>query len=760
MKGHWHIVAMSVGMTIVTIIYNNVIFLVGAFIWLSLLYYFKRIGKIPLVFSLFLSLYFLYYIPSPEMVTSEANLTQGNQELIGQIISPKIITNKKVDFVFQDKKTEDNIQVIFFLDNNKDPGIDVTSLKLGASCKINGKIELPDTSTNPGQFDYRGYLQSKGIAFQLVLNSINDIECVGSSLFNNIFSSREKLIFYIEKKVSKETAAWLNALVLGNDSLLDEETLELFQRWSLSHILAISGLHVGLIIGLLYFALVKFNLVTKEKANWFILIFLPLYALLAGGAPSVWRASLMAFMFLVINKIKLNYSVTDILGLVCLILIIFDRYIIYHIGFQLSFLVTFGLVLSRNWISQTNRLWQPLLISFTAQMMILPLLFIYFSIFQPLSILLNVIVVLYFSVFVIPFMFILLLLSPLSTLLTNLLDILFQSVHKPFISLIFFIDEFFDYPWIIGKFPIFIVVLYYSLFILFMIKIEESKLKHAFKYGISIVVLITGVAVQPYLSSTGVVTMLDIGQGDAFIIELPYRKGVIFVDAGSTFSYDDFKPNSRVYKQVIRPYLYSRGINKVDAIIISHEHVDHYGSVQFLLSDMDVDDIILSEFYQLEESIEKEWLKYDVNIHRVILDDTFVVKGQQFHVVAPAKNVSVNDNSLVVNSNLGGKNWLFTGDIGKGIEREIISQYPKLSVDVVKIAHHGSDTSTDKKFIEEIGANFALIPVGVNNSYNHPSEEVINTLEDRNLTVLRTDEDGAVQFYFKNNKGTFFKFLP
>src|SRR5699024_10525890 len=127
-----------------------------------------------------------------------------------------------------------------------------------------------------------------------------------------------------------------------DDSGIDEDVTGLFQKWSLSHILAISGLHVGLVVGLLYLLLVKLNIVTKEKAEWLMICFLPFYVLLAGGEPSVKRACGMVLLFIILNKIKLRFSVTDTLSIVFLLLIIFDKFIVYHAGFQLSFAVTFG----------------------------------------------------------------------------------------------------------------------------------------------------------------------------------------------------------------------------------------------------------------------------------------------------------------------------------------------------------------------------------------------------------------------------------
>src|SRR5690606_33448586 len=149
------------------------------------------------------------------------------------------------------------------------------------------------------------YLSNKGINYQLVLTSLEKASCDKHSYLENIYSLRSVLVNKTTEKLQPTTAAWMQALVLGNDELIDPEIIEMFQRWSLSHILAISGLHIGIIVGILYFTSVRFSITTKENAQNFIILFLPLYAVLAGGEPSVWRASRMVLFIIWIQKNKL-----------------------------------------------------------------------------------------------------------------------------------------------------------------------------------------------------------------------------------------------------------------------------------------------------------------------------------------------------------------------------------------------------------------------------------------------------------------------
>ncbi|MBM7597905.1 competence protein ComEC [Virgibacillus halotolerans] len=764
MKGYWHFAAIAATMSMLTILFDSYWFVAGFFLWLFYLYYDDRLGKVPLFISLTCFLLFSLHIPS---ITADDSHTQTftSSQIAGEIVSPIDSTEQKLDFVFADEQSKSKLLVVYFPDEEAPQNaLEINpSLKYGASCVIAGQPELPEKHTNPGQFDYRHFLLTKGITHQLIVDSLDDITCTGSSFLHRIYKSRTALIARVEKSISKETAAWLNALVLGDDSLIDDNTVELFQKWSLSHILAISGLHVGLIVALMYFILIKLNLFTKEKAQWVMIFFLPFYALIAGGEPSVWRASTMVLMFIILNKTRMNLSVTDTLSIVFLLLILFDKYIVYHIGFQLSFIVTFGLILSRKWFSTTKPpLIQVLKISFVSQMMIVPLQIAYFSIFQPLSILLNFIIVPYFSLFVIPFMFILMLITIVfPVMITRLFDRLFVPINDTVISLIESIDGVADYPMIIGSFPIGAAIIYYVLFFVFMSLLQKEKLLHAFKYGCAFSILIICLAIRPYLSPTGTVTMLDMGQGDAFVIELPYRKGVIFMDAGARFSFQDMEPTDVVYKQVIKPYLYSRGINKIDAIFLSHEDLDHIGSVPFMVNELKVAQIIISDYYEISDQEAFDWQENNVKVERAAFGEQIEVGGQQFQVLSPMeKRATENENSLILYTAIGGKSWLFTGDVSLNEEKDLIETFPHLSVDVLKVAHHGSNTSTDPSFVEHIKPAFALISAGENNMYGHPTPEVIGTLDTAAVTILRTDEDGAVQYRFNHDEGTFYKFVP
>lgn len=764
LKGYWHFAALAAGAAIITVYFNNNWLILAFMLWLFYLYFFDRLGKWQIIISLTIFIFYSLYIPSVHDM-SPIELSTETSQYSGTIAGPVKVGDGRVEFTLQENNYNTKLLILYFSNNDNQLVTEhpqISRLNYGATCTIKGIAEYPDESRNPGQFDYRQYLLSKGVTHQVKLDSLEDIQCEGSTFLQRFYTLRERLLGHINDKLSSFTASWLGAIVFGDDSNIDPETEEIFQRWSLSHIIAISGSNIGLIVVLFYFLFIKLNLLTKEKAGWLLVFLLPVYALLAGGEPSVWRAAIMVVIFIMLNKFKLKFSYTDVLSIVFILLILVDKYIVYHVGFQLSFIVTFAILLSTRWISETESLfWQVLQISFVSQMVIIPIQFAYFFIFQPLSILVNLLVIPYFSLFAIPLMYILLPITFLPDFLVNLFDKLFVFIHSSVLFIVEFIDNNLFFPFLMGGFSLLVAIIYFLLFFIFMNDLQQKRLSRSFQTGLLICFVVMGITAKPYFSPAGTVTMLDIGQGDAFVIELPYRRGVVMIDAGARFTFDDMEATDSVYKQILKPFFYSRGIHELDALVLTHEDLDHIGSASYIIQNMEVEKVIVSDYFDYQELQKSMESKFTPEIVQVKRNDSIIVGDQKFYVIGPAVDYgSSNENSLVLFAYIGGKNWLFTGDIGKSEEKELIEAYPNLDIDILKVAHHGSNTSTNSSFLETIDPSVALISVGENNSYGHPGMEVLDALKKQNSMILRTDMNGAVEFIYKDQEGTFYSHIP
>ncbi len=715
----------------------------------------------------FISLFFLIgsYLFLPEPSNSK-NLTEIPEEVIsleGKITSQVYLKNSSLSFTL---KQNENVKInvrYFYNKNITEVKNALKRIETGRSCLIKGLHSPPLEKSNPGQFDYKKYLKNQGIYSELIVEDLDDISCNKNSVFTPLWSLRNKMIMLIKENYSDFSSSWLIGLVLGEDDFIEPEVIELFRHWNIAHLLAISGLHTAIFVGIIYFLLMKMFKLTSESTQIILIFVLPIFTVLSGAEPSVIRASFMVICFVILNLFKIKLSPSDLLSAIFIILIFFTPSLLTHLGFQFSFAVTFSLLISLKWLNQTNnRLIQSFQISFISQMIILPLQLYYFTVFQPLSIILNVIVIPYFTLFVIPFMFLMLIGLLLPSLISGYVDTFFVWIHTVFLELLMKLDDLFQDYFIIGELNGYHFFIFYLILIIFMWSLEKRRLKQSVVLGSVFIIFFLYLNTKENYLPEGRVTMLDIGQGDAIIIEQPYREGVFMVDTGSHFSFTDMKPSKKVYNQVIKPYLYYRGIDTIDGVFLSHNHIDHTGSLQFMLKEFDIKEVFISPYHPIEGELLEVIKETDTIITVINPTEKIVRNNLLFQVLHPIKDQhDENDNSLIVYSEIGGKSWLFNGDASTHNELDLIKAFPELKTDILKVGHHGSNTSTDEKFLQKVKPEYALVSAGKNNVYGHPTPDVIERLHKHDIKVFRTDEDGAIEYKYniQTKKASFNKYI-
>ncbi|WP_051353125.1 DNA internalization-related competence protein ComEC/Rec2 [Thalassobacillus devorans] len=677
--------------------------------------------------------------------------------ITGELATIPNETDNSIEVVMKVTDSKQKVLLTAFVENSS---ASVTALTAdwqhGAVCQVQSAVSLPPSATNPGEFDYRDYLSHKGITSQIIINEATQMTCSGSSWLALLYEQRKRLLNAYEENLPDDVFSWLTALVFGNTDGLDNTIIELFRRWNLSHLLAISGLHIGLMIALLLYILYRSGITTVEKSFWFLFFFMPLYALFAGGAPSVLRAVTMALLGMLILKLRLQIRLLDMLSLLLLSFLIINPSYFYHLGFQFSFLVTFAIVLSNTWFNRTSsKLFLLSKISLLSQLIILPLQLFNFFQFNPLSIFINLIYVPYFSFFVIPYMIFLSFFTLFVPGLASLGSEIFLLIHGFFLEVLRQVDTFLYYPWIIGKITPLFSIGYYILLALMMVKLENGEERKAFNTGILVVTLLIIFSLKPYFSKEGTITILDIGQGDSIVVELPYRKGVFLIDAAGPSHFS--KNQKRIADNVIRPFLQSKGISDIDAIFLSHEDSDHVGSVPYVIDQFHVEKLITSPYFQFSEALQKKVSEERLRIIRAKGGDSLVLNGQRFAILNPVKDFAeTNDNSLVMHTSFGMDTWLFTGDISVKVEQELLNAFPYLQADVLKVAHHGSSTSSSQAFLESLQVKAALISTGKDNRYGHPHKTTIEALSQQEISIFRTDLQGAIQYKYTEDDGTFY----
>ncbi|KGX88936.1 DNA internalization-related competence protein ComEC/Rec2 [Pontibacillus litoralis] len=742
MKGSVYIVAIGALVGVFVTIKQPVLLSILAFL-LILLCGKIRISSVVSLLSLAIMTYMAIITPRliPEPVVAE-----GEHPITfkGTILSSPVVEEDYVQFDLESAQSGHKWKVYV------PDSLEAANVQSGATCTFKGIEQPVSIARNPGEFDYRSFLQHKGYKGSIRVTS--SIACEGQSLLTPLHQWRQKRLNELQEQYSVVTASWIMTLLLGDDSLLADEKVELFQRWNLSHLLAISGLHVGLSIAILSFIAIRFGWLTKEWLKIFLLILLPMYAVIAGGAPSVLRAVSMAEMALLLTFTNVRIPLVDVLSATMILFLLINPLIAFQLGFQFSFLVTFALILSKKLVPPSL---SPFLISIRismiSQLALLPIQVHQFYTFNPLSLVANIFLVPLFSVVLLPFCMMLFLLLLLPSSIHSLLDQVFQTLIFHIEAFLQWLDRHLYVEWVIGELSVYIIVLYFGAFVLFMMCWERQKLRQSFLASIVMVATLMVHSALPYVSDNGRVTVLDVGQGDTIIIEWPYREHVLMVDAAGKL----FGDEGEVFRYHIKPYLHSRGIKEVNTLLLSHNDQDHVGSAKQIIEQFQVSHLFVSPYFLLKKPIE------DAEVQRVEQGDQLKLAGDTLHVLHPGEEAAdKNDNSLVVQGEVGGLTWLFTGDISADMERDLIEQYPSLRVDVLKVAHHGSSTSSDPAFIDHIQPSIALLSVGENNRYGHPTDRVLETLENHIPVILRTDNHGGIIYEFSGEKGTFQTYLP
>jgi competence protein ComEC len=646
----------------------------------------------------------------------------------------------------------------------------------GCLCRVSGTIKKPAIAKNPNGFNYLNFLETKKI-YWLVESEKNPLQIcspVKWSPFGLLKQLRFTGINYLEEHFPAEIASLSAALIFGDRSMLGSEVLADYQKTGIVHLLAISGLHVSLLIGMVFYLGIRIGLTRQFMIN-FLLIILPVYVILTGGSPSVIRSALMIFLVLltVRGKSKRKLLPIDAVSLAFMLYLVIDPIILFDVGFQLSFLVSFVIIVSAPHILQgykENGV-KMLVTSAVAQLAALPLLLYHYFEMSMLGIFANLLYIPLFSFVYLPGLYLLYIIQILFGTTPQILIKLILKIIILFNHLIGFLANFSFATFVPGRpNPILLIVYLLILIAIFYIWESRSYPKRKARLFMFIVVLF---AFQPgwnWLNPYGEVTMIDVGQGDSILIHLPHGKGNYLIDTGGTIHFPEEKWRERakpyeVGRDVVVPFLKAKGITKIDKLILTHGDMDHIGGTFSILQELEVKQILIPavvEPSETELSIIEEAKKKRIPVIKVSSGEHWENNGSKYYILSPEKNFAGerNSGSITIFAQLGGVNWFFGGDLDQAGEEEIIKKYPHLTVDVLKAGHHGSKTSSDEAFIKQLKPNVALISAGEKNRYGHPHQEVLDRLTNINSIIYRTDQHGAITYRFFDGKGTFFTYLP
>ena len=636
------------------------------------------------------------------LTPSKTYYTQKDNKVIGTI--EKItLDNEKVTLLI---KAKEKIQGTYYFKSNQKNK--VKDLKIGDKVKVLGTITKPRTPTTKNLFDYSFYLKKQGI-YQLI--TINEIKIIKSStkLFDRIKNILNK----------KATHPYMQAFLLGNDEKIEEEVRLSYQENGISHLLAISGMQFYLIANTILRILKKIKV--HKKISYlitFIIIFLYFFVLDLNA--SILRGVLFFFLFS-INKVwRLNLPKNRLIVFSIIITMLINPYFITEAAFWYSFIISIGLLsFFQERTSYWKSLWYSSVLSF---LLSIPISLYYFYQVNVLSIVYNLFYIPYVNIVVFPLTIIAFLIPIIEPLYQLSITILEQS------SLLLSKIE-------IGKF-IFPKVNIFIYFIEFLFLLVYLKKKQK-KVLIILITLFLGHYLSSYLKQD-FIKMIDVGQGDSALL---YSKGeALLIDTGGNIYSED-----SVAKYKIIPLLKSLGIKKLKFALLTHGDYDHMGDIFYLNNNFKIEKIKIN--LGSKKEIEKEISKWKKTSKSK--QDEIITLGN-FKIVELNKAWQEENTSssiyYVMHKSL---NILFLGDATKISEKYIVKNY-NLKPDIIKLGHHGSNTSTSTKLLKELSPKLTIISVGKNNRYNHPSKEVLLKLEKYNIPNLKTKDVGTITIYPKN----------
>ena len=612
-------------------------------------------------------------------------------------VSKVILSEKKVSFVLKEKE---NIQMFYYDDFDLNEGDKVT---------VNVLLSTPKKNTIPNTFNYQKYLYNNGI---YKVGTVNKIEVIkkNNNILNNLKSS-------LSKKVSFNP--YLKLFILGDKKGIDD-SYNYYKDIGVAHLLAISGMHVGVFVSIMRKILF---FLSKKSQNKFISIVLLFYAFITGFTASILRV----VVFFIINSINKDYdfklSRMKVFLLSLYLLILINPFFITNVGFLYSFACFFTMIIINKYLHK-NYFKNLVIITFYMTLFTLP---ITVSLNYEINLMVfvsNFLLIPFVSYILFPFALVTVLFKFLNPIFTFLTLIMEKVAY--YLSIVNFTKI------IIPKTSIVFIIIYYTLLISFIYFNKK-------RYLVFLINLIIIIKIIPFFNTFANIIFLDVSQGDSMLYITKNQSKVYMFDTGGIRN-KSVSDNSLMY-------LKSLGISKIDYLILTHGDFDHCGDAKNVINKFKVKNVIFNNdgFKPLEKNIinilnKKNILYYkskDVILPNITFLNTMLYDNE-------------NDNSIVTLINESGLRFLLMGDAGKDTENAIMNKYILKDITILKVGHHGSITSSTKTFINYIKPKFSIISVGKKNRFGHPNKETLDNLKDSK--IYRTDQNGSIMFKIKNNK--------
>ena len=657
---------------------------------------------------------------------------------------------------------------------------------VGKWAVVRGMAALPAERRNPGLFDYRLYLKTKGVRVILQCNASQIIllQDKSSTILSGIAGLKYGFMDKLKRQMEPEAYGLMVGMLFGDCSFIGDDTYEAFQKNGIAHILSVSGIHVGIV----YLCIGR--LLGKKKTRSFYLLtalMLVFYAALSEFSPSVVRAVVMIFIHMFSKVSWQRYDFISCTAASALGMLLVNPFYLFNVGFQLSYLAVFCLAALLPW---TNRKLDHMLESGRSELetealrWIAPLLIIQigmapvtaylFNYFSVVSIFMNVPIIAISGV-IIPLGVCLI---PVSFLSGPIFGIGAQA-SEILIDFMLWLNQLFYLPGI-GFFnmvspPVFLLLVFYGYFFFLSSEYMRVLYQRGLRKAISIcccLILLLSAAMSAAAGGDyheADLVFVDVGQGDCLYIRTPEGKNIL-IDGGGSLNY-------KVGEKILLPYLLKNGARSVDLAVATHLHDDHYLGLKELAGKMKIGKLGVYDGNRLREPqlLAETGLKKENLLYLAEGDSLRIGREVRIEVLYPeelsreeyeqllSEEKDENRSSLILKVYYNSLTVLMTGDLGLEGEKELLDYYADdpdvLHADVLKIGHHGSRYSTGDEFLAAVGPKVAVFQVGKNN-FGHPHPTVIEKCSKKGIIVYRNDKNGAIIFAEEDRKWHIRVLLP
>lgn len=704
----------------------------------------KRVLIFAFIFYFGFTITFLKVKESDELIS----LAPTNTDFYGQIISiPNSAEKGKTKFFFKVEKAGNKEVKGKTLLTVSAEEKEIAKLNIGQKITIHGNLRQPFRSTNPSQFDYSSYLKNFGV-FTVIYSKGENLKILNEKMspkwkfLYNLNNIRNSVLKTHSKYLKSPNLEILGGIVFGDDAVAPPDYIKnSFINSGLLHILAASGMNVGFIFSFWFFIMTFFRVPYKPKVITGMILVIG-YTLMTGLGASVVRASLMLLFVLAGKLIDRDAHSISLLSFVAILMLLYNPAYINDVGFQLSFLVTFGLLTTANviikkWDNVPDKIISVILIPIVAQIWVAPIQMFYFNTFSLYSILANItssilLIVISFTGFI----------SSVLAIFQPVADIVCMSsdfINNYLISALIVISDFF------GSLPhsliqtthpnIIQISIYYIMLICVSLLVKYNEYKKAFitVVCISSVLLVSTINIP---NKNLEVIAFDVGNADSFMIKTPQNK-YFFIDTGKK----PYQSGNSQAKIIMLKYLKDYGIKNLEGLIVTHFDNDHSGGTPEFLTNTKVRKLYLNSTKTETQTAVNIFKTAKENNQKweIAQNNKLIYKEPDLKIYTYKANIKGKDesNGCSIITLISYKNFdmIFMGDAGVEAFEQIKQNIPH-HIEVLKVGHHGGPNVVNKDMINHLNNKISLISTGIN-TFGHPNKGTLDTL--RNTEILRTD---------------------